>query len=103
MIRRSDQRLKNLIERVEEFSRSDFIIYEVHTGEECVICGFKLTAKFPDEFPDEWKICCSCKTFGENIIIKGVKFIKDMYSKYDQFNKYSKLIDKIYKHITLVG
>ncbi|KKN36735.1 hypothetical protein LCGC14_0770410 [marine sediment metagenome] len=79
------------------------IIFDTPTGEKCVICGFKLTAKFPSGFPDEWKICCSCKTFGENIIIKGVKLIKDMCSKYDQFNKYSKLIDKIYKHITLVG
>jgi len=73
------------------------------TGELCVICSFKMTRKFPEGFPDEWKFCCGCKTWGENIIKQGVAYTKDLYSEYDIDGTFTDLIHKIYEKVTMVG
>ena len=26
----------------------------------CAICNFPLTVSYPEDYPDEWKFCCSC-------------------------------------------
>ena len=33
----------------------------------CSICNFVITYKFPEDYPDEWKFCCSCKNMADEI------------------------------------
>jgi len=67
--------------------------------EECAICGFILDNKvFPLEFPDDWKFCCSCFAWAQFITNP------DAFTSNEERNtiiKNSKIINKIYKKITL--
>ena len=58
----------------------------------CATCGFPLTAEYPDDYPDEWKFCCSCfkwakriaydnNFFGTDKIVKGSPILKRIFRK----------------------
>lgn len=55
----------------------------------CAICDFPLDKKFPKDFPDNWKFCCSCHACAV-IITEGPTPRSDIF-------------ERIYKKITLVG
>lgn len=38
-----------------------------HTGE-CAICRMFLTKDYPEDYPEEWKFCCSCHAWAKAII-----------------------------------
>ena len=65
---------------------------EIKTGN-CSICDSMLTNKFPDDYPDDWKFCCSCKSMAEEIV-KGT-----LPSCFWLNEKPNKILDKI----TLAG
>lgn len=72
---------------------------------ECVICGSQHSEDFPEDFPDEWKMCCYCLNFAGLLIQGDRDLIIEHYSilhdgKVVRLNKH---LDKIEKYITLVG
>ncbi len=72
------------------------------TGENCVICGIELSARFPKDFPEKWKVCCYCKRYMEVIANGNRDLVEIHYGK--NVDKYVKnLLDKIEELITLVG
>lgn len=73
------------------------------TGEYCVICCYALSVRFPPDFPDEWKVCCFCKGFMEQISNGNRSLIEYYYSGKGVDKRVKDLLDKIEKHITLVG
>ena len=59
------------MKKVEEFNSSEERPRcDCDITEKCVICYFRLTEKFPDDFPDEWKFCCGCLEMAK-LIIEG--------------------------------
>lgn len=46
---------------------------ELDLTHKCCICGswFDNPAVFPDDFPDEWKMCCSCNSYAIEITEMG--------------------------------
>ncbi len=78
------------------------IIFDTPTGEKCVICGFKLTKKFPEDFPDEWKMCCPCIILAENIIIHGKDKLKYMCFPNECEGLLLERLEEMYKLITIV-
>ena len=58
----------------------------------CAICYSHLIKEFPEDYPNEWKFCCSCKSVADDIVKE----------KYIGFLVRGKSI-RIQKKITLVG
>lgn len=46
--------------------------------EQCAICGFPLTAKYPDDYPDEYKFCCSCFKWARRLTGFGDHLVGDI-------------------------
>ena len=67
-----------------------------YTGN-CVVCGFKFTEKFPDDFPEEFKFCCSCLAWAKFMLEK------DYGSFFWEGTVVNPIIKKIHDIITLVG
>ncbi len=67
--------------------------YTNTTGERCVICDLLLTNAFPEDFPDEFKFCCTCKEIAFEMINGDLPPDWWIYIR----------ADKIKKIITLVG
>lgn len=57
-----------------------------HTSGNCAVCGFQLSYKYPDDYPDEWKFCCFCQPMAKKLIDGTVEPTTD---------KLKKLYDKI--------
>lgn len=78
-------------------------IWEDVSGE-CVICGMNHSRAFPDDFPEEWKMCCFCLNFAKTIAsdskLAVLNYFEDMNSL--AIDIITKQLDKIEKHITLV-
>ena len=69
-------------------------IMSKHTGEKCVICKFPLTKEFPEDFPDEFKFCCTCKEIAW-AVIRGTLDVEQRWLY--------KRVEKIEKIITVMG
>ena len=71
----------------------------------CVICNSPMSKIFPEDFPDEWKMCCWCRDFGVALIANKKDMILEYYSNnhYRDVLYLDKKLDKILKMITLVG
>jgi len=78
-----------------ESEPSWFISTDKWTGESCVICSFKLTDKFPEDFPDEFKFCCTCKAIAFRMVINDLPLPLEYWIKNRR--------KKIMKIITLMG
>jgi len=78
-----------------EYLTVNFIPPDKWTGEKCVICSFKMTEKFPEDFPDEFKFCCTCKAIAFRTISDDLSLPNEYWVK--------KRVMKIMKIITLVG
>ena len=69
--------------------------------EGCAICSFPLTTKYPDDYPDEWKFCCSCFKWARRVIrteddaYVSIEYMKSMI-------KESPILKKLLEKITLV-
>ncbi len=63
------------------------------TGEKCVVCGFPLNKAFPEDFPDNFKFCCTCKAIAFAMVRNDLP--NELWILYR--------VDKIKKIITLVG
>ena len=61
----------------------------------CAVCGFPLTVLYPEDYPDEWKFCCSCLRWAE-LIAKDDPIVKFM-----RINS-SSILREINNRITLV-
>ncbi len=72
-----------------EYVTIKWVLPQLYTGEDCVICDRPFTKRFPDDFPNNWKFCCACHACAV-CITEGV-------------NPNSHRFKKIYKRITLVG
>ena len=60
----------------------------------CSLCGYLLSKKFPDDFPDDWKWCCGCLALAKGIITCSSNCLDYMEIGY--------LLGRIYRKITLV-
>lgn len=73
----------------------------------CAICGRKHTEDFPEDFPEEWQMCCFCVSHAEGIIEFGLDFVIDMVKEsYEYFINPRRIIRKyirINKLVTLMG
>jgi len=70
----------------------------------CVACNYPHTKEFPEGFPDEWKLCCTCLGWAE-IIIKGNRCdLEEVYKGYNKefFGTVMRELDNIEKLISLV-
>lgn len=45
----------------------------MYKEDECVICSckFDYPDRFPKDFPDEWKLCCLCRSYAYCIVEYG--------------------------------
>lgn len=67
----------------------------------CVICGSMLFNTFPEDFPNEWKFCCSCFSLAYELIKHGFNIVLKFY--YDIILNLEEKLRKINKCITLVN
>jgi len=90
------QSLRNVqraVEQVNTCNRNVCDLFEELRTGNCSICDRMLTKKFPDDYPDDWKFCCSCKCIAEEIT-KGTL----VWYLWDKLT-----VEKIRNKITLVG
>lgn len=70
----------------------------------CVICGRVHDKGFPEDFPEEFKLCCNCLKYAEYIVIGDRQIVEESYSKHSNyFDRVMECLDKIEKLINLVG
>ena len=67
--------------------------------DECAICKFPLTAKYPDDYPDEYKFCCNCFKWAKKLV-ETEKLVG--YCSLKIIVKESPVLKKIVDRITLV-
>lgn len=68
----------------------------------CAICYSHLIKEFPEDYPNEWKFCCSCLDWANRLI--GENFIsKEHLLRSKILSGRGLLFSKIYYKITLVG
>jgi len=96
-----DEATKTVMEKIAEFNSDVIYLYDTKTGENCAICDFELTKKFPETFPNEWKMCCDCIMLAKRIITSGKLVTKLLYGDYILGSYVKERINKIYKTITL--
>lgn len=68
----------------------------------CVICGeeFDYPKRFPDDFPDEWKLCCMCLDVWRNMNGLSTKFHTTIYTMIlGAREKYKKQLEELFNVI----
>ena len=67
----------------------------------CAICGYPLEDVFPDDYPNDWKFCCSCLSWANFILEENI--ITENILLEDKLHRRRSLITRIYEKITIVG
>ena len=53
----------------------------------CVICGFPLVRKFPEDFPKDWKFCCNCHMIAEEMAMGEISGLWSCHRVREIYNK----------------
>ncbi len=76
----------------------------------CVICYRELedAYKFPEDFPDEWKMCCNCLWTGAPLLREGIEKTIEFYKIFfdcgtDRFLQHKEKAEKLIKLFTVVA
>ena len=72
------------------------IVNKIKDKGNCVICDFDFTEKFPKDYPDEYKFCCSCLMWARFIVEDD-----EYYSIFPEGSAVSPTVKKILDIITL--
>ena len=67
----------------------------------CSICNFPLDTEYPEDYPDDWKFCCSCFKLARRITGTW-EYNSDFVELLDHDIKESPILKKILHKITLV-
>lgn len=74
------------------------IVNKIRDRGNCVICDFDFTLKFPKDFPEEFKFCCSCLEWAK-LMLTDEFFYRELFASEDYITP---TLKKILNRITLV-
>lgn len=77
--------IEDIIRAMESIRDFNCSCHVFPTNGNCAVCGFFLTYKYPEDYPDEWKFCCYClpkaKTLIDGTIKPTTPKLKAIYDK----------------------